>query len=118
VARTKAKLSFMAPRLQTMDTRTARPEPKQVDQHYRSAEHRIWSAEVIRRSGGTCQGAACGRSNVRLFADHIVELKDGGAPFALSNGQALCGSCHSRKTAQERRQRQAEPYRHHRPSAF
>jgi 5-methylcytosine-specific restriction protein A len=117
MARTKARLSFMAPRLQTIDTRTAQPEPKRVDPHYQTAEHRAWSAAVIRRAGGMCQGAACGRSGVRLFADHVVELKDGGAALSLSNGQALCGSCHSRKTAQERRQRQAEPYRHPRPSA-
>lgn len=118
MARTKARLSFMAPRLQTMDTRTAQPEPKRVDPHYHTPEHRAWSAAVVRRAGGMCQGAGCGRSGVRLFADHVVELKDGGAPLSLSNGQALCGSCHSRKTAQERRQRQAEPYRHPRPSAF
>ena len=36
----------------------------------------------------------------RLFADHIVELRDGGNPFELANGQALCGSCHTIKTMQ------------------
>ena len=37
-----------------------------------------------------------------MFADHIVELKDGGAPYDLNNGQCLCGSCHTRKTVAER----------------
>lgn len=31
--------------------------------------------------------------------DHIVALKDGGAPFDENNAQGLCHSCHSRKTA-------------------
>lgn len=41
----------------------------------------------------------------RLFADHIVELKDGGAPFDVANGQALCGAHHTLKTAAERQKR-------------
>lgn len=40
-----------------------------------------------------------------MFADHIVERKDGGAEFDPANGQCLCGSCHSRKTAAERAKR-------------
>jgi nitrite reductase/ring-hydroxylating ferredoxin subunit len=40
-----------------------------------------------------------------MFADHIVEVKDGGAKFDLANGQCLCGSCHTRKTAAARAQR-------------
>ncbi|OYW50928.1 MAG: hypothetical protein B7Z34_03715 [Novosphingobium sp. 12-62-10] len=38
----------------------------------------------------------------RMFADHKVEIKDGGAPFDLDNGQCLCGQHHSLKTAQAR----------------
>jgi 5-methylcytosine-specific restriction enzyme A len=66
---------------------------------YGTPLHRAWSAEVIRRSGGMCQGIGCPNPNSRgrLFADHIRELKDGGG-FELSNGVALCGSCHTRKT--------------------
>jgi 5-methylcytosine-specific restriction enzyme A len=115
-ARTRARLPFIKPALAVMDTSIAKVPPKQVDRHYHTPEHRVWSAAVIKRAGGVCQGPGCGRSEVRLFADHIVELQDGGAPFDPANGQALCGSCHSRKTAQERRRRQAEPYRHPRPS--
>jgi 5-methylcytosine-specific restriction protein A len=33
--------------------------------------------------------------------DHIVPLRLGGHPRARSNLQALCHSCHSRKTARE-----------------
>ncbi|EHM00541.1 HNH endonuclease domain protein [Acetobacteraceae bacterium AT-5844] len=105
--RQRAKLSMAKPRIATLDLRTARPAPKVAASHYTRPEHRQWRAEVIRRAGGRCQG--CGRGNTRLFADHIVELKDGGAPLALSNGQALCGSCHSAKTARSRAARLATP---------
>jgi len=83
----------------------AKPAPKVVDPHYHTPEHQRWSRAVIARAGGRCQGKGCGRSGVRLFADHIVELRDGGAPFDLANGQALCGACHARKTAAMRAER-------------
>jgi 5-methylcytosine-specific restriction endonuclease McrA len=68
-----------------------------VEAHYRDPRHEAWSTAVRRRADGRCE--ACGREGERLFADHIVELRDGGAPFDLANGRALCGSCHTRKTA-------------------
>lgn len=97
---------MLRPRLALTDTRSARPPPKQRAAHYGTAEHEAWRREVIRRAGGLCQGKGCGRHGTRLFADHIVELKDGGAPYDAGNGQALCGSCHSRKTAAVRAARQ------------
>lgn len=33
--------------------------------------------------------------------DHIRAIKDGGQPWDKSNLQALCASCHSRKTSSE-----------------
>ncbi|XPS83916.1 HNH endonuclease domain protein [Desulfosarcina variabilis str. Montpellier] len=39
------------------------------------------------------------------IVDHIVELKDGGAPLSEDNVQSLCRSCHQRKTAREARLR-------------
>jgi 5-methylcytosine-specific restriction enzyme A len=77
--------------------------PKQVDPHYQSDQHIAWRNAIIARAGRCCE--RCGRTNVRLFADHIVELRDGGNPFELANGQALCGMCHSVKTMQERAKR-------------
>jgi hypothetical protein len=32
-----------------------------------------------------------------MFADHVVELRDGGSALDLANGRCLCGSCHSKK---------------------
>ena len=37
-----------------------------------------------------------------MFADHIVERKDGGADLDPRNGQCLCGRHHTMKTAQTR----------------
>jgi 5-methylcytosine-specific restriction enzyme A len=79
--------------------------PKEADPHYRTPEHKTWAATVIRRAGNMCQSPGCGRSGVRLFADHIRELRDGGAATDPANGQALCGACHSAKTARARAQR-------------
>jgi hypothetical protein len=99
------RMRTLGSRVGVADTRTVRPFVlvKQVDPHYSTPEHRRWREAVTARAAGRCE--KCGRSDGRLFADHIVELADGGAPFALSNGQALCGSCHSTKTATERQGR-------------
>jgi 5-methylcytosine-specific restriction protein A len=40
-----------------------------------------------------------------MYADHIVELRDGGQPFDLRNGQCLCAVHHERKTFQARQLR-------------
>ncbi|QDY69318.1 HNH endonuclease [Qingshengfaniella alkalisoli] len=42
----------------------------------------------------------CGNRG-RLEVDHIVAIRDGGAPYDLSNLQTLCVRCHSRKTRLE-----------------
>ena len=35
------------------------------------------------------------------LVDHIIPIKQGGAPYDLDNLQTLCWSCHSRKSIQE-----------------
>jgi uncharacterized protein YfaQ (DUF2300 family) len=50
-------------------------------------------------------GQPCGRKEPRMFADHVVEIRDGGAPFDTANGQCLCGSHHTLKTNAERDKR-------------
>ena len=42
-----------------------------------------------------------------MFADHIVELLDGGDPLDVSNGMLLCGKHHTLKTNRERDKRLA-----------
>lgn len=80
----------------------ARVPPKVADPIYGTPEHRAWRDGVIARASGICQAPGCSRRERRMFADHIVEVKDGGAALDPRNGQCLCGSCHTRKTAAER----------------
>ncbi len=100
-----AGLRSLPPRIARHDTRTALPPPKQPDPHYGSTAHREWRASVLARASHACQ--RCGRRGVRLFADHIVELRDGGAALDVTNGQALCGACHTTKTVTTRAARMA-----------
>lgn len=85
--------------------------PKAAASIYHSKEFKDWREIVIDRAGGRCQqvvaGVRCDKARPlhRMFADHIVELKDGGAAFDPANGQCLCGAHHSAKTAQARSHR-------------
>ena len=89
-----------------LNGRSVQLPPKQRAVHYATPEHIAWSRAVIREAHGQCQ--RCGRTNTRLFADHIRELRDGGDAFSIANGQALCGSCHTNKTMIERVKRAAQ----------
>ena len=91
-------------KVETIDTSIAKPPPKTADSIYQTPEYAEWRKLVVGRAHGLCQ--KCGTGGGRLFADHKIELKDGGAPFDPANGQALCGSCHTTKTAAHRAQRQ------------
>ncbi len=93
------RLRTMAPRLATLDTSIVKAEPKRSDPHYSSAEHLAWRAAVIRRAGFQCEKCT---ARGKLYADHIVELRDGGAALDPRNGRALCASCHTKKTNLER----------------
>ncbi|MGE0575436.1 MAG: HNH endonuclease [Reyranella sp.] len=98
-------------RLKPVDTRKLKPPPKTVDPHYQSPEHRAWAATVIDRAGGRCEfttgGLRCTRARPahRMFANHKVERRDGGAPLDPANGECLCGSHHTRVTMQARARR-------------
>lgn len=93
--RKHAKLGRL-PGLIRFEPLTATPLRHQSDPHYQTPEHRAWRAEVYRRAGGKCQGS--GPHGGRLIADHIVEIKDGGARLDPENGRLLCQFCHNRKT--------------------
>ncbi|MBA9071784.1 hypothetical protein FHR71_005570 [Methylobacterium sp. RAS18] len=104
-----ARLATLSPRLGTLDTRTARPAPKQADPELLTSEHKAWRQEVLKRAGWKCQAPGCTahgrRGGIRLYADHIVERRDGGDPLDPKNGQALCPPHHQKKTAAERARR-------------
>ena len=68
---------------------------------YKSAQWRAVRAAFLRQYPvcGVC--AARGRVVAAVVVDHVVPVKDGGARFDVANLQALCVTCHNRKTAQE-----------------
>lgn len=92
----------------TMDGRRARPAPKEADAVYHTPEYRAWRETVIARAGRRCEaivgGARCTKAEPRhrMFADHRVEVKDGGPLHDPDNGQCLCGAHHTAKTAKTR----------------
>jgi len=76
--------------------------PKMADSIYLSREWRALLAEIKRERGSWCE--ACGAAG-RIIGDHVVELKDGGAPLDKRNVRLRCIPCHARKTADARRKR-------------
>jgi 5-methylcytosine-specific restriction protein A len=63
---------------------------------YRSREWREF-ARSMREAHPTC--AECGAAS--SCVDHVVAIADGGAVFDIDNAQALCRSCHNRKSQRE-----------------
>lgn len=105
-----ARLRTLGSRIGTLDPRTTKPPSKQPNPLYSTPEYRRWRAAVVERAGHRCQGKGCDYSGGVLYADHIVEIQDGGAEFDLTNGQALCPSCHTKKTHAARDARQAKKW--------
>jgi 5-methylcytosine-specific restriction protein A len=93
----------LRPALRSLSTAVAKPPPKLSDPFYASPAW-IKVRDLARRLlPPVC--ARCGASGSRLCADHIRELKDGGAPLDLSNVQLLCAGCHQLKSAEARASR-------------
>ena len=68
---------------------------------YKSAQWRAVRAVFLREHPVCSLCAARGRVVAAVVVDHVVPVKDGGARFDVANLQALCVTCHNRKTAQE-----------------
>lgn len=104
-------LATIGPRFATIDTRAAVPPPKQADPIYHTPEYQVWRETVIARAGRRCEavdhGLRCRKAEPhhRMFADHVIEIKDLGARFDPANGKCLCGSHHTTKTVQARARR-------------
>ena len=105
------KLRSLAPMLRARDTSTTRLAPRFRDPAYTTPGYKQWCIRVKQRAGYHCEavvnGHRCDRAypEHRMYADHIVELKDGGSLTALSNGQCLCSQHHEIKTVAARVQR-------------
>lgn len=54
---------------------------------------------MLTRDAWAC--VQCGHIDQANHADHIVPIANGGERYDVANGQTLCHSCHSRKTANE-----------------
>jgi 5-methylcytosine-specific restriction enzyme A len=101
----------LPPLVRPIDTRTVRPPARKIDPIYSTPEFQAWRAKVVERAGYRCEaidnGHRCSRAvpEHRMYADHIIELRDGGQPYDVNNGQCLCASHHERKTLQARARR-------------
>ena len=100
-------IASVKPRLRAARQTVVEIRTKRADAELMTAEYKAWRDHVIARANRTCEWPGCGRREGRMFADHIVERKDGGALLDPANGQCLCGSHHSLKTAAERAKRLA-----------
>ncbi|HVI92292.1 MAG TPA: HNH endonuclease signature motif containing protein [Dongiaceae bacterium] len=109
---TKRRLVTLSSRVQPLRQPLMAPRPKQRDPFYGSPEWRQLIAGIVKARGRRCE--ECTRTHdsegkpIRVFGDHIVELKDGGAPLEDSNIKLLCGSCHTIKTNAKRAERAAK----------
>lgn len=110
----RARIPTMKPRIATLDTRTAKPLPKEADEHYQTAEHRAWAKAVKDRAGWRCEHVESGERcrnhypTSQIYADHKAEVQD--SPWLKldpRNGQALCATHHTKKTIAERAKRMA-----------
>jgi 5-methylcytosine-specific restriction protein A len=98
------RIVSLRPRISAYAGSRIRALPKDTEPFYGSDAHKAWRAAVISRANRRCE--ECGSSGSRLYADHIIALKDGGDPTGLLNGQALCPKCHGRKSYLEKRKRE------------
>lgn len=87
------------------------PPPKLTLPFYRTMEWREMMAGIRKARGNRCQDPehdpCTSRWDRRIYGDHIVELKDGGALLDPRNIMLRCPSCHQRKTNRERTARYA-----------
>jgi 5-methylcytosine-specific restriction endonuclease McrA len=67
---------------------------------YRTAAWRVARKRCLARDGGICQLRLKGCAITATAADHIIDIADGGPPYALENLQAACASCNTAKRNQ------------------
>ena len=97
------KLRCAPPRVKAAETRRVLPPLKVALPFYSTPEWKALMRQIIAERGRRCQD--CGREGCRVFGDHIQELSDGGAALDPENVRLKCGSCHTAKTMQARKER-------------
>ena len=106
----RKRLRMLKPLISTMDHRTVRPRDVPPAAFYQSREwrqlvDRLMVERFGSRANARCEDPGCetpSRVGIRVYGDHIWELKDGGPPLDPSNIVFRCGSCHGHKTHFER----------------
>jgi 5-methylcytosine-specific restriction protein A len=112
-SRADVKVRLAGDRVPATDTRRVQPPAKTADPFYTSPEWRKFIARIKAKRGNRCEDPACTTPNerqTRVIGDHIVELKDGGAPLDPANIMLRCDACHTRKTAAHRAKRLAQRF--------
>lgn len=113
----ESRLKTLGGRVKTLDTRKAKPLPKETDSHYGTAEHKVWRKAVLDRAGWRCEEVVDGRRCENrhptsvMYSDHIIEIKDRGAKLDPANGKCRCASHHVKKTLDERAKRMSASYK-------
>ena len=79
-----------------------RAAPKVALPFYKTPEWKALVASVVKSRGRRCQDCGAGG---RVYADHVIELRDGGAKLDEGNIRLRCATCHGAKTEQRRRER-------------
>lgn len=96
-------------RLRARDSRHVRPPEKRVDPFLTSRQWRALVTELIGERGARCEDpdhdSARPREAGRIYGDHIIERRDGGALLDKANIMLRCAACHGRKTAAARASR-------------
>ena len=102
-----SRCKALPPRIKPISLDTAKAPPVTFVPLYSSKEWLGLMATIRKQRGNRCEH--CDRVGVRLVGDHIVELKDGGAPLDAANVALLCWSCHTTKTNKARAARISKP---------
>ena len=82
-----------------------RPAPKVSLPFYKTPAWLGLMRSIKAERGNRCQD--CGTRRGRIIGDHIIELKDGGAPLDRANIRLRCTACHNIKTAKAKAARSA-----------
>lgn len=99
------RLKNFGPRLAPISTQRLRTPPKTTESFYGSAAWKALMREIIQERGRRCEDPNCETPRGpwgKIYGDHIIEIRDGGAPLDKANILLRCSPCHGRKTAAER----------------
>jgi hypothetical protein len=93
----------------------AGPKVKVTAAFYGTAAWKTLVRQIIKERGRRCQDPNCQTpergARGKIYGDHVVELRDGGAPLDPRNVLLRCPPCHGRKSAAERVARAAREAR-------